>query len=173
MFKIQVDLLEEIKYKIILVMFSLMCLFQIVRIVVFFTLERRPPCFLQSSQMDKLNLLSCYDDWRFHRFSFMLGRGGEVRGVQLQHATSPLGASKFYTHWTFKFKKQQVYIWWLIFWFLCMVPLTDVYEQTGCHADVYEQTGCHADVYEQTGCPAVKGLFTDWCHTSVISLKVL
>ena len=136
-------------------MFSRMCLYQIVRsflyprteAAMFFTIvpngQTKPFEFLWRLKVPQVLL----HVWK--------GRG-EVRGVQLQHATSPLEASKFYTHWTFKFKKQHVYIWWenkaLIFWLPCMVPLIDVYEQTGC--------------------PAGKGLSTDWCHTSVISLKV-
>ena len=33
----------------------------------------------------------------YHRFSFMLVGEGEVRGIQLKHAASPLDVTKFYT----------------------------------------------------------------------------
>ena len=39
--------------------------------------------------------LSCYDNWSFHRFSRVWK--GRVRGVQLQHDTSPLDVTKLYT----------------------------------------------------------------------------
>ena len=64
------DLLAEIEYKIILVMFSQMCYHLNVLIVVFFTLEWVPQVL-------------------FHVW--------KRRGIQLQYATSPLDVTKSYT----------------------------------------------------------------------------
>ena len=47
------------------------------------------------SKLDKLNTCWVFMTTEgYHRFS--VGEG-EVRGIQLQHATSPLDATKFYT----------------------------------------------------------------------------
>ena len=61
--------------------------------------ERKPPCFLQNSQTGfAKHLLSFLWQLKATWGSLSCLEGeGEVMGIQLQHATSPLDVTKFYT----------------------------------------------------------------------------
>ena len=84
----QRDLLAEIEYKIILVMFFTSV----------FHLNCTNCCFL-CYRMVPLYLNTLYDNWRFPQVLLLscLEGKGKVRGIQLQHATSPLDVTKLYT----------------------------------------------------------------------------